>query len=399
MAGKKKTMGRGLGSLLERRNSVATQPKPTVSSTGTTAVTTSSATTAGSSDSANSTANSTGNSKAGATPGTTASLSASSTANTHTNTPTKTPASPAINAKEDPKPTDADAAPTRRDADHLGSETAESVQLKNAKAHDIAPSGDKLRMLGVDQIKRGTYQPRRHFNPELLQELADSLKSEGLIQPILVRPDGKDRFELIAGERRWRAAQLAGFSEIPAIVRQLDDRAVAAMSLIENIQRKDLNPLEEAEALRRLSDEFGQSHQEVAESVGRSRSAVTNLMRLLELHDDVKALVDVGDIDMGHARALLGAPLDDQPAIARRIAQQGLTVRAVEKQIKNLRAGASSKPANGTVSDPDISRLEKHLSQKLGATVSIRHKKSGSGKLEITYHSMDELDGILNHIK
>ncbi len=258
---------------------------------------------------------------------------------------------------------------------------------------------DKLRLIDIDQIERGTYQPRRHFDAELLQELADSLRSEGLIQPILVRPSGPGKFELIAGERRWRAAQLAGMSDIPAIVRSLEDRSVAAVSLIENIQRKDLNPLEEAEALQRLCEEFGLSHQEVADSVGRSRSAVTNLMRLLDLHDEVKAMVDRGEIDMGHARALLGAPTDEQPELARRIARQGLTVRAVEQYIKGLRKGQAPASTKGTVSDPDIDRLAARLSEKFGANVSIRHKAGGSGKLEIQYHSMEELDGILNHFK
>ena len=267
-------------------------------------------------------------------------------------------------------------------------------------AEPTAVSGDKLRLLGIDQIQRGTYQPRRHFDAELLQELADSLKSEGLIQPILVRPQNNDgSYELVAGERRWRAAQLAGLTEIPAIVRDMEDQSVAAVSLIENIQRKDLNPLEEAEALRRLCEEFGLSHQEVADSVGRSRSAVTNLMRLLDLHEDVKSLVDAGEIDMGHARALLGAPFEDQPGLAKRIAKQGLTVRAVEQQIKALRKGPSARTGNTVVSDPDIDRLSKHLSEKFGASVSIRHRSSGAGKLEIAYNTMDELDGILNHIK
>jgi len=266
-------------------------------------------------------------------------------------------------------------------------------------AEPPAGSGDKLRVLGTDQIQRGTYQPRRHFDPELLQELANSVKSEGLIQPILVRPNGGGSFELIAGERRWRAAQLAGLTEIPAIVREMEDQSVAAVSLIENIQRKDLNPLEEAEALRRLSEEFGLSHQEVANSVGRSRSAVTNLMRLLDLHNDVKALLDTGEIEMGHARALLGAPFDDQPTLARRIAKQGLTVRAVEQQINALRSGGTSAKASKVVSDPDIDRLSKHLSEKFGASVFIRHKSSGAGKLEISYNTMSELDGILNHLK
>lgn len=258
---------------------------------------------------------------------------------------------------------------------------------------------DKLRMLGVDQITRGTYQPRRHFDQELLQELADSIKAQGLIQPILVRAYG-GKFELIAGERRWRASQLAGITDIPAIVRDMDDQSVAAVSLIENIQRADLNPLEEAQALERLCGEFSMTHQQVAEAVGRSRVAVTNLMRLLELHDDVKSMVDNGELDMGHARALLGAPLKEQPVIAKRITQQGLTVRAVEKLVKELREGktsAASSESNKT--DPNIDALGKKLGTLLGAPVAIKHQKSGSGKLEISYSSVAELEGILSHIK
>lgn len=257
---------------------------------------------------------------------------------------------------------------------------------------------DRLRMLGVDQITRGIYQPRRHFDQDLLQELADSITAQGLIQPILVRAYG-GKFELIAGERRWRASQLAGITDIPAIVRDMDDQSVASVSLIENIQRADLNPLEEAQALERLCGEFSMTHQQVAEAVGRSRVAVTNLMRLLELHDDVKAMVDKGELDMGHARALLGAPRNDQPGIAKRITQQGLTVRAVEKLVKDLREGKSPTSSQPPKTDPNIEALGQKLGKLLGAPVSIKHQQSGSGKLEINYSSVDELEGILSHIK
>jgi len=265
-------------------------------------------------------------------------------------------------------------------------------------AHSDTQTGDRLRMIGVDLIVRGEYQPRRHFDQTLLQELADSIKAQGLIQPILVRATG-GKFELIAGERRWRAAQLAGITDIPAIVREMDDQSVAAVSLIENIQRADLNPLEEAHALERLCGEFSMTHQQVAEAVGRSRVSVTNLMRLLELHDDVKNKVDNGELDMGHARALLGAPRSDQSALATRIIQQGLTVRAVEKLVRQLREGKPPQKAESAKSDPNIEALGKKLSTLLGATVNIKHQKSGSGKLEINYSSVDELDGILAHIK
>lgn len=278
-------------------------------------------------------------------------------------------------------------------------------ETARANAADaIAGTGDRFRLLGVDLIQRGNYQPRRLFDQELLQELADSIQAEGLIQPIIVRPlaSGSDKgFELVAGERRWRAAQLAGMAEIPAIIRDMPDKSVAAVSVIENIQRKDLNPLEEAAAFERLCDEFGMTHKAVAESVGRSRAAVTNLMRLLELHDDVKKQVDRGELEMGHARALLGAPRDKQPSLAREIIEQGLSVRAVEKRIREL-VETSDKPVSrksDTVSDPDIERLSKKLGETLGATVKIQHKRTGRGKLEISYGSVAELQGILAHIK
>jgi len=280
----------------------------------------------------------------------------------------------------------------RQDAVTTSTESPADIDLTAASER-----GDKLRMLGVDQIRRGAYQPRRHFDQALLQELAASLKSQGMIQPILVRPFA-GAYEIIAGERRWRAAQLAGIGEIPAIVRDLDDQSVAAVSLIENIQRKDLNPLEEAQALERLCDEFGMTHQAVAESVGRSRTSVTNLMRLLDLHDEVKVLIDRGEVDMGHARALLGAPKDQQLGIAERIAKQGLTVRAVEKLVRELKDGKSASAAKPAI-DPDIELLTRRLGDTLGAPVQIRHQKSGAGKLEITYSSVDELEGILAHIK
>ncbi len=261
-----------------------------------------------------------------------------------------------------------------------------------------AQAGERVHMLGVDQIKRGSFQPRRHFDEQKLQELAESIRQQGVIQPILVRKYA-GRYELIAGERRWRASQLAGINEIPVIVRNMDDQAVAAVALIENIQRADLNPLEEAAALQRLCEEFSMTHQAVADSVGRSRAAVSNLLRLLELHDDVKLMVDVGELEMGHARALLGAPKADQPQLAHRIVKENLTVRAVEAMIRALREGKPAKKLSQTVTDPNIDSLGKKLGEVLGSPVKIRHKKSGSGKLEISYASVSELEGILGHIK
>ena len=286
--------------------------------------------------------------------------------------------------------------PTGPSAPEQGSSEASGNASGNASDGALQP-GDTLRMLAVERIRRSTYQPRRIFGQDALRELADSLKAQGMIQPVIVRPFA-GAFELIAGERRWRAAQLAGFAEIPAIVRDMEDRTVAAVSLIENIQREDLNPLEEAQALTRLCDEFGMTHAAVAESIGRSRAAVSNLMRLIELHDEVKVLVDKGELDMGHARALLRAPKSEQPALAQRVVKQALTVRAIERLIRVAADGGDGTAASGTPADPDVERLEEKLSGLLGAPVAIRHSAGGAGRLEIRYASLDELDGILAHI-
>jgi len=285
-------------------------------------------------------------------------------------------------------------------ADDLATDSVDAAGVDTAPVSESSASEERLIMLGVEKVRRGTYQPRRLFDQELLQELADSIKAEGMIQPIIVRPFA-DGYELVAGERRWRASQLAGIDRIPAIVRTMEDRSVAAVSVIENIQRKDLNPLEEAAAFERLCDEFGMTHKAVAEAVGRSRASVSNLMRLLELHDEVKLMVDRGELEMGHARALLGAPRKRQPDIARRIVRQGMTVRAVEKYIRSLdsEGNETPAPANASMADPDIERLSKKLGDKLGAKVQITHKGTGAGKLQISYSSVSELQGILAHIK
>ncbi len=263
--------------------------------------------------------------------------------------------------------------------------------------------GDRLVNLALDQISPGGYQPRRQFDETALKELADSLQQQGLVQPILVRPYA-GRYELIAGERRWRAAQIAGLESIPAIVRQLDDQSVAAVSLIENIQRKDLNALEEAHALQRLRDEFGMTQEAVAEAVGRSRSAVTNLLRLLELHEEVKMLLEKGQLDMGHARALLSLPGQQQPGIAQQVVAKGLSVRATEALVREQLPGGKStsgtkRKAGRTASDPNVQSLERRLGDILGAQVTINPTTGGGGKLEISYNSLDELDGIIEHIK
>ncbi|MEJ2060042.1 MAG: ParB/RepB/Spo0J family partition protein [Gammaproteobacteria bacterium] len=266
-----------------------------------------------------------------------------------------------------------------------------------AEVRETADDSD-LRHIPVEHIRRGKYQPRVHIRPEALQELADSIRAQGLVQPVVVRRVGDGEFELIAGERRWRAAQMAGLLEVPAVVRDIPDQAAAAMSLIENIQREDLNPLEEANALQRLINEFGLTHMQTAEAVGRSRTAVTNLLRLLDLSDEVKAMVDEGQLEMGHARALLALQGRAQLEAARHVAARGLSVRQTEQYIKSLQH-PKSRPARPQSADPDVKRLEQRVSEQLGAKVQLAHGGDGKGRLVIHYNSLDELDGILQHIK
>lgn len=254
-----------------------------------------------------------------------------------------------------------------------------------------------LSEIDIDRIQRGKYQPRQYFDQQSLQELADSIRSQGIVQPIVVRPEG-DHFELVAGERRWRAAQIAGLQKIPAVVRDLDSKSAAAIALIENIQREDLNPLEEAHGLMRLIDDFDLTHQQVADSVGRSRASVSNLLRLLELADPVKGLVNRGLLDMGHARALLGLIRHDQIEVANIVVKRGLSVRETEALVKQVLGGGSGKKAVIEKSDPDIRRLETQISEKLGAAVKIKSSKQGSGQLIISFHNSDELEGILEHL-
>ncbi len=269
--------------------------------------------------------------------------------------------------------------------------------LDSTAGAEAASADAALRHLPVEFLQRGRYQPRTDFDPAALQELADSIKAQGVVQPIVVRPLGPDKYEIVAGERRWRAAQLAGLAEIPALVREIPDEAAIAVALIENIQRQDLNPLEEAAALKRLTEEFGMTHQEVADAVGRSRVAVTNLLRLLDLHPDVKGYLQRGELEMGHARALAGLPEARQPQAAAMVVSRGLSVRETEALVKRL---LSEQPAKAPARlDPDIRRLQDDLSERLGATVKIQHGPKGSGKLVIQYSSLDELDGILNHIR
>ncbi len=265
-------------------------------------------------------------------------------------------------------------------------------------AAETEPASGALRHLPVDIIQRGKYQPRVDMHQESLQDLADSIGEQGVVQPIVVRGVEEGRYEIIAGERRWRAAQLAGLHEIPAVVRAVDDRGAIAIALIENIQRENLNPLEEARALKRLIDEFEMTHEQAAQAVGRSRAAVSNLLRLLDLEDMVKGMVERGELEMGHARALLALSGTRQVEAARQVIAKGLTVRATERLVQQLQQPRRPAPAVAG-KNPDVQRLEANLADRLGARVLIRQGRGGKGRLEIRYNSLDELDGILEHIK
>ncbi len=277
-----------------------------------------------------------------------------------------------------------------------GAPELKSVAVDRSETNGPVADGT-LCKLPVDIIRRGKYQPRTDMHKESLQDLADSISAQGVLQPIVVRAIGKDSYEIIAGERRWRAAQIAGLHDIPAIVRVVEDRAAIAIALIENIQRENLNPLEEAQALDRLIREFELTHEQAAEAVGRSRAAVSNLLRLLELEDSVKAMVERGELEMGHARALLALSGARQLEAARQVQSRALSVRATEGLVRQLQQPRKAKPAPAS-KDPDIQRLESGLADKLGASVQIRQRSGGKGKLEISYNSLDELDGILAHI-
>ena len=263
-----------------------------------------------------------------------------------------------------------------------------------------SPTPDRdgdLKNIPVDLIQRGKYQPRTDMHEEALEELSASIKNQGVMQPLVVRPISSDKYEIIAGERRWRATQMAGLDTIPAIVKPVGDEAAIAMALIENIQRENLNPIEEAMALKRLQDEFELTQQEVADAVGKSRVTVTNLMRLIGLHIDVRRMLEHGDLEMGHARALLALPDEQQTSAARVVSGKGLSVRQTEALVRRL-TSESGAVKNKHVSDPDIKNLEDKLAEKLGAKVMIQHTAKGKGKVVVKYNSLDELDGILAHI-
>ena len=265
---------------------------------------------------------------------------------------------------------------------------------------DVAPAAEEktqnMQTLPIEFLQRGKYQPRKDMHPETLQELADSIKVQGVIQPIVVRLLAENKYEIIAGERRWRASQLAALQEVPVVIKDIDDRAAMAVALIENIQREDLNALEESEALKRLIDEFDMTHQQAADAVGKSRAMVSNLLRLLDLQAEVKTLLAKGLIEMGHARALLALEDNVQIEAANKVVKQGLTVRATEKLIKSL--GNEKTTTVAKTQDSDTLRLQTELSEKTGAKVIINHQQSGKGKLVFNYTSLEELEGIINRI-
>ena len=274
----------------------------------------------------------------------------------------------------------------------LGGATANTLQ---EQATQVAPS--ELQYLDVECIQRGQYQPRGDMDQTSLEELALSIKAQGVMQPIVVRLIAKNTYEIIAGERRWRASKLAGLSTIPALVRDVNDQAAIAMALIENIQREDLSPVEEAMALQRLQKEFDLTQQEVANAVGKSRASIANLLRLIGLPDEIKTLLAHGDLEMGHARALLGLPADQQVEAARHVVAKALTVRQTEAMVRNM---LSDKPQpEKPVVDPDVKRLEQKLAERLGTQVQIKHGQKGKGQLVIRYGTLEELQGVLAHIR
>lgn len=269
-----------------------------------------------------------------------------------------------------------------------------SNRTSNSSSANISSS--ELQLLPVEFLTPGKYQPRKDMSQEALEDLASSIRAQGIIQPIVVRPLAKDKFEIIAGERRWRASQLAQLSEVPCIVKDVPDEAAVAIALIENIQREDLNAMEEAVALDRLLTEFALTHQQVADAVGKSRASVTNLLRLNQLNDDVKLLLEHGDIEMGHARALLALKETEQSDAARLVAAKQLTVRETENLVRRIlepKPAVAEKPR-----DPDVLALEQRLSERFAAPVQISYNNKGKGKLEISYTSLDELDGIISKL-
>ncbi|MCV2444238.1 ParB/RepB/Spo0J family partition protein [Acinetobacter bereziniae] len=271
-----------------------------------------------------------------------------------------------------------------------------SIQKEKLQLEVQALDHGQLKQIDVNQLKRGAYQPRRFIDEQDLQELAASIKKHGVMQPIVIRPieSAETPYEIIAGERRWRAAQLAGLTEIPAIVRDLTDQVAIALALIENIQRQDLNPVDQALALQRFHDEFGLSHQEIADTVGKARTTVSNLLRLLSLDDEIKNLMQQGLLDMGHARAILTLKVKDQLQIAKMVIDRNLSVRQTEQLVRDWNTPKQEKSKDQLA--PDVQQLTQKLSERFSASVKLDYNKQGKGKLVISYNSLDELDGILN---
>ena len=271
-----------------------------------------------------------------------------------------------------------------------GQDETQGAQTAAAEQNALAP----LAELPIERLQRGAYQPRREFEEEALQTLASSIRAQGVLQPVVARPLADDRYEILSGERRWRAAQMAGLDRVPVVIKDVTDEAAIAIGLIENIQREDLNPVEEGLGLKRLQDEFGLSQEQVAEAVGRSRSAVANLLRLLNLESEVLGMLERSELDAGHAKVLLALNGGDQVRAARNVTKRQLSVRQTEALVR----GWGAKPTPDSPVDPNISRLETDLSGRLGAKVRIQHQQNGKGRLEIHYTSLEELDGVLGKI-
>ena len=268
-----------------------------------------------------------------------------------------------------------------------------------ADAPTMVAEHEKLIVLPIEFLKSSRFQPRKEFDPARLQELADSITAQGVLQPVVVRPIGDNRYEIVAGERRWRAAQLARLHDIPVVVRDVSDQSALAIALIENLPREDLNPLEEAEALKRLQEEFSLTHQQIADAISKSRATVTNLLRLNELNPEVKLLLQKGEIEMGHARAMLTLDVRQQAELAAKIVAKKLNVRETESLVRKLQEEAmlnSQPPAKAK--DPDIARLEEKLTQAIGAKAQIKHGHKGDGKLIISYDSLEHLEGVLDRL-
>lgn len=281
----------------------------------------------------------------------------------------------------------------------LGAGAQSSVQDAIEEVQSSSPNqNEQLKHVSVELIQRGKYQPRRDINPEGLEELSASIKAQGVMQPIVIRPISDERYEIIAGERRWRATQLAGLDKIPAVIRHVPDEAAIAMALIENIQREDLNPLEEAIALKRLQDEFELTHQQVADAVGKSRTAVTNLLRLISLSKEVKKLLEHGDIEMGHGRAMLSLDDEKQRTVAAEVVAKGLSVRQTEALVRRTIEEITKLKEQKELQSPEIHKLEEGIAEKVGVPVMIQHSAKGKGKLVLKYNNLDELDGILHHL-